>query len=67
MWKKNSCWFAEAVYILLPLLDAKKTDPGKFLQVNSIANRIEFWKHQGIVNHAEDAAKEEWICKLVSA
>ena len=49
---------------LLPLLDAKNGARDRALHMNSIGNRKEFRKHQRIVKHAVDAAKEEWICKM---
>ena len=64
--KKQPDWFVEAADTLMPLLDAKKIAHDRVLQVNSIANRREFRRHQRVVKCAVDAAKEEWICKLAS-
>ena len=51
-------WFMEARTTLQPLLEAKHHAHTRVLQVNSIANRREFRKHQRIVKHAVDRAKE---------
>ena len=62
--KKQLDWFLDAVDTLQSLLDQKNAAYSRFLQVNSVATKREFQKHQRAVKHAVNAAKEEWISKL---
>ena len=64
--KKQPDWFLEAADTLTPLLDAKRAAHNRVLQVNSIANRQEFRKHQRFVKCVVDAAKEKWILKVAT-
>ena len=62
--RTQSDWLMEARTTLQPLLEAKHHAHMRVLQVNSIANRSEFWKTQKIVKHTVDCAKERWILHI---
>ena len=49
---------------LQPILEAKRQAHQRVLHTNTIANRREYRKHQRIVKHAVDCAKESWILRI---
>ena len=62
--RKHPDWFMENSNILMPLVQKKNEAHEKMLQNNSIKNRKEFRRRQGIAKEAVQTAKEKWILQV---
>ena len=58
-------WFVEAADTLQPLLEEKNRAHKRWLQNGRPAEKRLFRQQQRLVKRAVDAAKEDWITKMV--
>ena len=62
--RKQPEWFLDAADTLQPVIDEKNATYTRYVQMNTVAAKKEFRRHQRVVKQAIDAAKEEWICRV---